>query len=188
MQPALLTHALASSVFQSLISTSHERLPSLQNLAEFFGTWGTRYMTDWGRLSPRNAKFSAILFGPCPTTRSLNVFKITSGTVTREEETSHPVAIGSGIGEFISILASIRSDGEHSLRTANLPMVAIERMIETDARNDIGGALQLATATSDGVGLFARCSPVVFGKPEAKITFLGIDYAALGQIGPVRLV
>ena len=191
--PALATHALCSTVLQSLISSPSTPMPTLREIVEFVRKTAERYMRDWCLLSPNSAPFSALVFGSSyagnefegyrisPTPES--VFPITAVQI----DPSSPIAIGSAAQAFYDRLRSIEEHGEPFGRRLRLPLVTVENMISAQSRTDVGGAIQLARTTPLGVNLYSRCSPINPGKPEAQITFLGIDIRDLEPIGQCRV-
>lgn len=48
------------------------------------------------------------------------------------------------------------------------------KLIEQDT-SDVGGSLSIGAATRDDFRLYSYVTPIVEGKPEAKISFNGID-------------
>jgi hypothetical protein len=187
--PALATHAVCSAVLQSLIALASAPLPSFCEIAEFVRRSSEQYMRDWGVLSPNGARFSSLVFGRCPINGTFEVVHIAP---TRESvfsvaavrvDTSQPTAIGSGAEAFHNQLKTIQRDGDPFGRTARLPLLALEGLVSGQSQTDVGGAIQLARADFAGVELYTRTTPVVPGKPEAKMTFLGIDVRDLGPVG-----
>jgi hypothetical protein len=89
---------------------------------------------------------------------------------------SHPVAIGSGAKEFADKLKSLRDGGDPFGRKTRLPLLAVEALVATDIRKDVGGDIQLGYATSRGFQIFCRTRPVVPGRPQARMTFLWDRY------------
>lgn len=187
--PALATHALCSAVLQSLSALPLAPLPSFSEIAEFVRRCSEQYIQDWGALSPNGARFSSLLFGRCPNKGTFEVVQIAPTdervfpiTAIRAD-TSQPIAIGSGASAFHVQLKALREGEEHFGRKTRLPLLAIESMVSEQSQNDVGGAIQLARTNFAGAELFSRTTPVVPGKPEARMTFLGIDIRDLGPIG-----
>lgn len=193
MQTAMATHALVSSVFQSLICPQEE-VPSFKELVAFVESMAQKYIREWGRLSPSNCDFSVILFGFCHVNRQLTAYTLVprSGSTPRIltcrwEDLTETIAIGSGKDKFNDELKYLRLEGDEFSRRGRLPMLAVEKMVSSHARVDVGGGLQLAWATPTAVELVARCSPLIPGEPAAKISFLGIDMNELGTVGPCSI-
>ena len=75
------------------------------------------------------------------------------------------------------IIDNIRQQGDKFNRTARIPKLAAEALIKEDI-SDVGGSLSIGVATRDDFRLFSYVTPNEMGKPEANISFNGID---LGQ-------
>jgi hypothetical protein len=84
------------------------------------------------------------------------------------------VSFGSGAARLIQQIDNIRQHGDKYNRTARIPKLAAEVLIEQDM-SDVGGNLSIGAATRDGFRLYSYVTPIVEGKPEAKISFNGID-------------
>lgn len=69
---------------------------------------------------------------------------------------------------------SVRQYGDKFHRTAHIPKLAAEALIEQDS-GDVGGSLYIGAATRNDFRLYSYVTPIVPGKPEAKISFNGID-------------
>jgi hypothetical protein len=190
VSPALATHALCSAALQSLTSFPSAPLPTFEEIVDFIRRSAERYMQEWSVLSPNGARFAALIFGWCPKENGPRVFNIQPTVegpfkvLATQADVSDPIAIGSGSKGFHDNLRTLRRDGEPYGRRSRLPLLAIESMITAKARPDVGGAIQLARASPAGTNLYSRCSPIIPGKPEARMTFLGVDIRDLGTIGP----
>lgn len=190
--PALATHSLCSAVLQSLI-TSDNRVPSLCEIANFICSLAQRYMRDWAECWPNHWKFTVLIFGWCTINRQLQTYKLAASIegrilVTMQRlDTLNPVAIGSGVEEFAKQLEMLRSGSDAFRRTARLPLLAVEQLVARNARDDVGGDVQIGYVTSAGLQILGRVRPVTPGQPKAKMTFLGIDELELGDVGPCRV-
>lgn len=159
--PALATHALCAAVLQSLI-TRDGREPTLAEVAEFIRTTADRYMRDWGVLSPAHCRFCAFVFGWCNVTQRLETYQIVpSGKDQLVVELSlvddsEPKAIGSGSEEFSAQLEKLRTEGDPFGRTARLPLLAVERLVQDEVRDDVGGDIQLGVVTHAGLKITSR--------------------------------
>ena len=75
------------------------------------------------------------------------------------------------------MIGEIHAHGDKFHRTARIPKIAAEALIAENI-GDIGGSLSIGAATKEGFQLFSRVTPNELGRPEANITFNGIN---LGQ-------
>jgi hypothetical protein len=187
--PALATQALCATVLQNLIVIPHLPIPKLSEIVEFIRMAAERYMRNWAELNPRFARFEAILFGWCCIEGELQAYQFAPkvedrlNVKTQRLDLSEPVAIGVGTTAFTQRLESLRADGDPFGRSRRLPLLAVESLVLTEARDDVGGDVQIGYVTSHGLRIMARTRPIVPGKPQAKTTFLGIDTEELGHIG-----
>jgi hypothetical protein len=82
----------------------------------------------------------------------------------------------------MQLMDSIRQHGDKFQRRAHVPKLAVEALVEEDI-GDVGGALSIGAATRMGFRLYSHVTPNEKGKPEARISFNGIDLHE--EIGPV---
>jgi hypothetical protein len=170
-------------------------LPSLADIVDFVARTAERYMRDWAsRYSLVAGGFEVFVFGWCPVKRELEAYLIAPSQISGTFRTNSnkialtdAAAIGAGADEFRQRLAQFTQNGEPWGRTARLPLVAVESLVEDATRDDVGGSIQLALATRAGVRFFARCSPIVKGQPAAVIRFLGVDTYSLNTVGDCRI-
>jgi hypothetical protein len=87
------------------------------------------------------------------------------------------VSFGTGAVRLTQQIDDIRRHGDKYNRTARIPKLAAEVLIEQDM-SDVGGSLSIGAATRDDFRLYSYITPIVKGEPKAKISFNGID---LGQ-------
>jgi hypothetical protein len=188
--PALATHALCAAVFQNLQTTDH-RDPSLSEIVGFVKNTAARYMLNWGQRWPQHWKFTALIFGWCNINHRLEAYKLVptlqSQISVNSEcmDVSKPVAIGSGANEFDECLKSLRAGADAS--RPRLPLLAVERLVASETRDDVGGDIQLGRASSKGFQIMTRVHPEVPGRSKAMISFLGIDTLELGHVGTCRI-
>src|SRR5712692_962708 len=109
--------------------------------------------------------------------------RLTSSTFEMQIEETLPkknislVSFGTGAARLTQQIDDIRQHGDKYNRTARIPKLAAEVLIEQDM-SDVGGSLSIGAATRDDFRLYSYITPIVKGEPKAKISFNGID---LGQ-------
>jgi hypothetical protein len=131
--------------------------------------------------------FAAAIFGWCPILNRFAIYelrpRLTSSTFEMQIEETLPkdnrlvVSFGTGAARLIRKIDEIREQGDKYNRTARIPKCAAEVLIEED-EGDVGGSLSIGSATRDGFHLYSYVTPIVKGKPEAMLSFNGIE---LGQ-------
>jgi hypothetical protein len=68
------------------------------------------------------------------------------------------------------------------------PKLALQRIVQEHAFNDIGGSLQFGTASRQGFILKLWMRPALAGEPALEFSFLGINIdEEVGQVGPYRI-
>ena len=122
------------------------------------------------------------VFGWCPILNRFAIYQLTLDETTFEmqiaetlpEDSLSVVALGSGAARLIQQIDFIREHGDKFHRTARIPKLAADALIEQNV-GDVGGSLSIGLATRDGFRLYSHVTPVVPGKPDAKISFNGIE-------------
>lgn len=183
--PAAMTLATASTFLQNLTTVGSNDPPRLSEIAAMIGSLAERFSKD--SLASSNGaygKFAAAVFGWCPILDEFAIYKLeprlTSSTFQMECEELRPkdnstvVLFGSGATRLTQQIDYIRKHGDKFHRTARIPKLAAEALIAQDV-GDVGGSLSIGAATRNGFRLYSHVTPIVPGKPEAKISFNGID-------------
>jgi hypothetical protein len=185
--PALNTYAVVSACLQNLASTTPGAPPpSISDVAGLIQRVAERYTRE------TMTAFEAIVFGWCPLERDYRAFVITP------DRTSSPLVMAVNEqqlheSDFVALLGSHRVVVRDEIRRVlsamqgqNLkraPKRAIKNLVANGTLNDIGGTLQIGTATPVGFELKSYVRPLVVGRPQAARYFLGIDIDQ--EIGPV---
>ena len=187
--PALATHALSDAALQNLQITDN-RLPSLSDVAEFVRRNAERYMRNWAERWPKHWRFEALIFGWCPNLQKFQVFLLDPKVDARVSVDcrlaphTEPIAIGSGVKEFMTCLEKLRVCGDAFGRKARFPLIAVEELVASKAKEDIGGDVQLGyVGPGGGFKIMSRVRPQVPGTPQAVTTFLGLNTLELGSVG-----
>jgi hypothetical protein len=184
--PALNTYAVASACLQNLISGRGALPPSMHDVAGLIQRLAERYTRE------TMSAFEAIVFGWCPLERDYRASVITP------DNTSSPLVMSVNQQQlheqdFVALLGSHRGVVKDEIRRVlstmqgqdlkRAPKRAIENLVENATLNDIGGTVQIGTATPAGFELKSYVRPLVVGQPQAARYFLGIDIDR--EIGPV---
>ena len=183
--PATMTFATASTFLQNLTTVGSDEPPRLSEIAAMIGLLGQRFSKEaLGSSNGSYGKFIAAVFGWCPTLNRFAIYKLTPRLTpskfemqieeTLPDDNVSIVSFGTGAARLIQRLDDIRRFGDKYHRTAHLPKIAVEKLIEEDM-GDVGGSLSIGAATRDGFRLYSYVTPIVMGKPEARISFNGID-------------
>jgi hypothetical protein len=186
--PATMTFATASTFLQNLTTVGSDDPPRLSEIAAMMGMLGQRFSKEaLGSSNGKYGKFTAAVFGWCPTLNRFAIYeltpRLTSSTFEMQIEETLPkdnfsvVSFGTGAARLTQQIDDIRQHGDKYNRTARIPKLAAEVLIEQDM-SDVGGSLSIGAATRDDFRLYSYITPIVKGQPNAKISFNGID---LGQ-------
>jgi hypothetical protein len=186
--PATMTFATASTFLQNLTTVGSYDPPRLSEIAAMIGSLGERFSKEaLGSSNGDYGRFTAAVFGWCPILSRLAIYelkpRLTSSTFEMQIEETLPednlsvVTFGNGAARLMQQIDNIRKHGDKYQRTARIPKIAAEILIEEDT-GDVGGSLSIGAVTQNGFRLYSYVTPIVKGKPEAKISFNGID---LGQ-------
>jgi hypothetical protein len=183
--PATMTLATASTYQQNLTTVGSNDPPRLSEVAAMIGRLAERFSKEaLASSSGKYGKFTAAVFGRCPILDEFAIYKLdprlTSSTFQiecqelRPKDNSTVVSFGSGAARLARQIDHIRQYGDKFHRTAHVPKLAAEALIEQDS-GDVGGSLSIGAATRNDFRLYSYVTPIVPGKPEAKISFNGID-------------
>jgi hypothetical protein len=179
------------ATFQAYISTltlKKGSTPTLQQLAELTKRILDKNFREFGKLWANDARCDLLIFGFLPADKELRCFHIGSNViensiVTHCEELHLKrdeicCAFGS-CGDYFS--ERLKADME---KTGYFhPFNMLSSIITSGVRMDIGGFVQVAIASKDGVRLPHVLHPRFdLGDQKADVTFLGRD---TGEIGPV---
>jgi hypothetical protein len=104
----------------------------------------------------------ALIFGWCNINRQLEAYQLVPHIQTRvivnsnRVDPSEPVAIGAGIEQFTKLMEELRGGADRFGRTARLPLLAVEDLVTSEVRDDVGGDVQIRYATSAGFQIMTR--------------------------------
>jgi hypothetical protein len=175
--PATMTFATASTFLQNLTTVGSDDPPRLSEIAAMIGRLGQRFSTEaLGSSNGKYGKFTAAVFGWCPTLNRFAIYelkpRLTTSTFEMQIEETLPkdnlsvVSFGTGAARLIQQMDNIRQRGDEYNRTARIPKIAAEVLIEQDM-GDVGGSLSIGAATQNDFHLYSYVTPIVKGKPEA---------------------
>jgi hypothetical protein len=184
--PALMTYTAVNAIFSNLLASEGVPPPSLEGLAECVRKVGENYLFE--AMASRNGQggtFEAAIFGWCLKSNSHRIFN-----VSPEKESQRPrmilhesspsteedaLVFGSGRTDLLNRIAALKEHGDEFRRTARLPKIAIENLVREQSNQAVGGSIQIGLARPGAFDLLQHVFPLVPGKPEAGITFLGFD-------------
>ena len=183
--PATMTFATASTFLQNLMTQGSGDPPRLREVAGMISLLAERFSKEsLGSSNGNYGKFTAVIFGWCPILDRFAIYRLSprldsSGfhvetTEHLPEDDRSVVSFGSGAARLNQKIEFIRQHGDKYHRTARIPKLAAEAVIEEDI-GDVGGSLSIGIATRGNFQLYSYVSPIVRGRPEAKISFNGID-------------
>src|SRR5262249_1290377 len=151
----------------------------LSEIAVMIGRLAERFSKEsLASSSGKYGEFTAAVFGWCPILNEFAIYKLeprqTASTFQvvceehRPKDNSTLVSFGSGSARLAKQIDHLRQHGDQFHRTARIPKVAVETLVEEDV-GDVGGSLSIGAATRNGFRLYSYVYPIVRGKPEAKI-------------------
>lgn len=195
--PATMTFATAATFTQHLITPSTATiLPALKDVAILVCKLAERFSRE--TLSASNGtygNFEASLFGYCPVEKTFKVFHLVPH-IDKENfsyfindykiDGIEPVVImGSGRVKFLEQMKKLKTEGDSYKRTARLPKIAIESIVD-EGQGDVGGSISIGIVPIQGsFQIYSSIQPIEKGKPAARETFNGIDIdKEIGSIGP----
>ena len=183
--PATMTFATASTFLQNLVTTGSANPPMLKDVAELVRRLSERFSKE--SLAGSNGKyglFESAVFGWCPHRDRFAIYhlspKLTSSSFLVEITEILPAdefsvtILGSGKKRLLEKIENIRTHGDKFLRTARIPKSAAEAIIEED-QGDVGGSLSIGIANRWRYDLYSWVHPVEPGRPQAVMSFNGID-------------
>lgn len=151
------THVIASNCTQLLRKDSPGGLPSVEDIANIYAK-ASEYVTKEtnGRLN-NPILFQGLIFGYCTVKEKYSVFLLTPQVSARsfyveckeiELEEGQAIPIGSGKDEFIRLSSIPNSAGN-----ARGIYEIFTQIVEEGKVSDVGGYLQIAEATEEGVNI-----------------------------------
>ena len=159
--------------------------PSLVEVADYIHRYlRTSYDDLKVSLGPK-AHFCIAIFGWCPVTRAVGVYKFQptmnpSGqyevacTVTTDFSETNFVYLGDCSAHMSAEIANALSkDSTPGRPQSRAPKFVIEENIAADAYPTIGGDLQLGIANASGFQPYMLCRPRAPGQPAAYCSYLG---------------
>ncbi|SDH58174.1 MULTISPECIES: hypothetical protein [Bradyrhizobium] len=189
--PALLTYSVANTCFQTLIAPPNAQPPALEDVGAALRSIAERYLREtelafecavvgW---CVREERYVAFHIGPDHTQVPPRMFLARSELYTEGSYLllgKHKQQVAQRIdGVFAELAGQV-------LKRA--PKLALQRIIQEEAFNDVGGSLQFGTAHRRGFLLKFWMRPAIHGEPAVESTFLGINVdAEIGQIGQFKI-
>lgn len=205
---ALATHALSATLLSKLIAAPRTPPPPLSEVAAFVAGAASEYMREVCQLAGRDGLFSAIVFGWCPEQRSLRVFQLIPAyaqnplTVDVQERSLMPITLqGSADQSAVVIgtspillrdaidkeLADARQRGETlDIVAFDAPKRALRQLIAEGASEMVGGSIQQAWATPEGLQIVSSLEPITPKPPSTRnagMFILGFDTADIRNVG-----
>lgn len=196
LQSAMTTAATASTLLQQLEAVDARRPPSLNDVAIFVQKLAKRFSNEALTNSGHSyGKFEASVFGYCPVSmrhEAYHLKPVSNGCSfdvcmqchSTEELTLRPLAFGSGSASFQSELEKLQTSGDLHSRTRRLPKIAVQILTEHGPVVDVGGDLSLGISSVHGFTIYRNVAPIEYGKPQARVTYNGIDIEnEIGMVG-----
>jgi hypothetical protein len=192
--PALMTITSANTLLQQLMSPdTSSPVPSLGEIGELVRKLAERFLNE-ALLALHNSTslFEAVLFGCCPRSNGMEVYRIYSGLVEgslsvaliREGDENAITLLGSGKLEFSDKLARIKEQGEWKSR---LPKHAVREMVKSGVGIEVGGYISQALADRNNFRIYTSYEPIVWGTSPGWRHYNGIDLDEIGMIGPCMI-
>jgi len=196
---ALAAHALANIVCSNLIGLEDSRPPSLEDIARAVGSICIQYMGDVCALSDKAGLFKAILFGFCPQSKKPLAFKLTPETTTfpikgaldeRDLTTGNVVIIGDQTQLLRDRIDERRATAEHPIVAADAPKFALQSLIDENAIESVGGAIQQGSVSLHRFDVVATARPIQPQPPSPRNYgrfVLGFDIDSMSTIGSYQV-
>lgn len=161
-----------------------KKIPSLQDIAQLMARVANQYVLDMGQHYPRNARIEIALYGHCPRTDRLRIFKIQNSADSPAIVIHVEVPVGENTlcimgdrtDDIERAVRSHKSDTQAgSLQHARAPIAALWDIAADETYSTIGGSLQLFVAGRFGV------RPISLGARDSMFQrFVGIDLTEYG--------
>jgi len=193
----LNTYAAIANLIRKIATVDANRLPNLGDIASFIQKVLHRYILAYGVLAAEQAVCECSVLGYCPDSKRLRMFTImpnipnqyTFELLLEESDVAVDetlVLLGDKKDEIKDIIVDERS--QHSIYSINWwrsPWRGIQRAIDSNAYDTIGGQIQLGLTNGRHFQIYGRMEPVAHGQPEARAEFLGLDvWNETQHIGP----
>jgi hypothetical protein len=183
--PATMTFATATTFLQSLTTSGSGNPPPLSAIADMIRRVAERFSREaLGSSNGQYGRFTVAIFGWCPIINRFAIYEITPQLESADfrmqcnehlpEDNAFVVSFGSGAERLNDMIAFIRQHGDKHHRTARIPKLAAEAIIDEDI-GDVGGSLSLGVAVPGDFRLYSVLRPIEPGKPEAKLSYNGIE-------------
>jgi hypothetical protein len=184
--PALLTYSVANTCFQALIAPPNAPPPTLEEVATALRAIAERYLREI------EAGFECAMVGWCARERRYVAFHIRPDRqvpprmlLVRSDlyaEGSY-LLLGSHKAEVALRIDAVFAElAGQVLKRA--PRLALQRILQEEVFDDVGGTLQFGTAYRQGFVLKFWMKPAAHGEPAVQHSFLGINIdAEVGQVG-----
>lgn len=198
--PALMTLATATSCLSQLEANTTDP-PCLRDVSELICRLGTRFRREVAASSsrPNSVTLTIAVFGWCLVMSKFVVHTLVPSDEgdqfalkmqeTFPAEQADPIIFGSGRERVIAELQRLREEASSGAAPSRrLPKHAMSKIVrEAERTDDVGGSLSIGAAYPTGFELLSHVSPLIVGKPEATMSYNGIDVRELGQVGPFRI-
>lgn len=164
-----------------------DKLPRLEEVAQLAAAFATGYVANLGELYPDSARTEIALFGRCPSTQDLQLFRLANGPTHPAEVNSLRVDLAGDevlvMGDASDIvradLAFARADANPgSLAWNRAPIRTLLGMIKHDSSPTVGGGVDVVAAGHFGTRQF-----FMHRERKSVIEWLGTDLFGLSPLG-----
>lgn len=177
-QNAFLT---LTPLLTTLIS-SERYVPSMHDVALFMLRFISRTFDEYKSRAAGGAFFEAALFGWCHAKKALEIWHFKPSDESGVWEMTLEQIVSSESGTFL-YLGSYKEHAVSLLKQAiandneaqRAPRRVVQNLIRDESLPLIGGEEQLAIANEFGFQAYALVRPVEHGKPQAYMSYLGVE-------------
>ncbi len=165
--PAAMTAATASTFLQNLTTVGSDDPPRLSEIAAMIGRLAQRFSREsLGSSNGKYGKFTAAVFGWCPVLNRFAIYQLTprwsSSTFEMQsaeflpEDNLSVVSFGTGAARLIEKMDKIRQHGDKFHRTAHIPKLAAEALVEQDVGDPIHPNPKIPKSSRGGLESLCR--------------------------------
>lgn len=177
---------LAITPLLSNLISVNRYVPSMRDVAEFTMTHLGRAYDQYKVRAAANAAFEVCLFGWCHRENSLEAWHFFPELKHGEWKMTSARHTAMAFGDFIYLgnhkdrasellKEAFARSGQPDVSSQRAPRRVVQNLIDDDTYPAIGGDQQLAIANQHGFQAYTLLRPRVRGRPEAFMSYLGIE-------------
>lgn len=198
--PALMTFATASTFLANLVSDKDAPPPSLREISEFVRKLGARFgLETAGSRNRDKIDLEIAVFGWCPVSKAFAIYSLTAKNSSDRNDLTlaekFPIAsdqittLGSGGTSLLEEVERLRQKHSgHDRSSTMYPKLALQNLVRSNTRSDIGGSISIATVNRREFILLREIRPPTDGELVATVPYNGIEpEIEFGPIGAYQI-